>query len=170
MKTIQINALNPDSISSAIAELETLKRDWKKKADICSEMIAAQLADIIDRNLEAITYTDDLIDIKNHREIPKKEGLSTGVQGNRVIVSGQAVAFVEFGAGIYHNSGTNNPLSASVQFDTSIGSYGNGHGVNSYWFVAHNLISRGTPAYMPIQNAIEELKPMIPTMVRQVFI
>lgn len=170
MKTIRINAFSSSELQSAITELNELKRDWKRKADICSEMIAAQLADIIDRNLEGIPYTDDLKDIKNHQEVPKKEPLSTVVNGNRILIQGQAVAFVEFGAGIYHNSGANNPLSQSVQFDTSIGSYGMGHGSNKYWFVAHNLISCGTPAYMPINNAIEEIMPMIPTMVRQVFI
>ena len=86
------------------------------------------------------------------------------------MIKGHDIAFIEFGAGIYHNGSVNNPLSQAVQFDTSIGSYGKGHGNEPYWFIAHNLISRGTPAYMPINNAIEQIVPMIPTIVRQVFV
>lgn len=170
MKTIRIDAFDKKSVDKAISELRAVKKEWKRKADLCSEMIAAALADEIQKNLDAIFMTDDLKDVKTHQATPKRSAMSATAIGNRVVIEGEDIVFVEFGAGIYHNAGSYNPLSEAVEFDTSIGSYGKGKGNGKYWFVAHNLISCGTPAYMPIQNAIDTVKPQIPTMLRQVFV
>lgn len=170
MKTIKVDCTSRLSIKAAIWELQDYKKEWQRKANLCCEVIASALADEIQKNLDAIPYTDDRKDVKFHAEMPAKSYMTATATGNRVTVSGVEVAFVEFGSGIYHNSDTNNPLADKVQFDTAIGSYGKGHGNEKYWFIAHNLISCGTPAYMPIQNAIDTIKPQIPTMVRQVFV
>ena len=170
MKTIHIEAFDKSSVDKAIEEVKAIKKEWKRKANLCSEMIAAALADEINKNLEAIPMTDDVIDVKTHTPKPVNWFAAAYPQGNRVLIKGHDIVFIEFGAGIYHNGSVNNPLSQAVQFDTSIGSYGKGHGNEPYWFIAHNLISRGTPAYMPINNAIEQIVPMIPTIVRQVFV
>lgn len=171
MKTIQIDLFDKQSVKNAIKEIQEVKADWKRKANICSEMIAAMLADQIQANLDTIPFTDDLIDVKTHEEQRKSTPMSAMAYGNKVIVRGEEVAFVEFGAGVYHNgAGGKNPLSNAVQFDTLPGGYGKGQGIYKYWFVAHNLISRGTPAYMPIEKAIETIRPQIPTLVRQVFV
>ena len=170
MKTIHIEAFDKSSVDKAIEEVKAIKTEWKRKANLCSEMIAAALADEINKNLEAIPMTDDVIDVKTHTPKPVNWFAAAYPQGNRVLIKGHDIVFIEFGAGIYHNGSVNNPLSQAVQFDTSIGSYGKGHGNEPYWFIAHNLISRGTPAYMPINNAIEAIKPQIPMMIRQVFV
>jgi len=173
MKTVHIDLFDKDSVKNAIAEIEAVKAEWARKANLCAETIAAVLADQIDANLKAIPYTDDLINLKTHqveRRTPHTSIMVASAQGNRVYVDGMEVVFVEFGAGVYHNESVNNPLSEAVQFETDIGSYGKGQGLQPYWFVAHNLISRGTPAYMPIYRAIIAIKPEIPTLVRQVFV
>lgn len=171
MKTITIDLFDPQSVKDAIAEIEDVKSDWERKANACSEMIAAMLADQIEANLDAIPYTDDIIDLETHSETLQKSPFGVMPHGNSVIVRGTEVAFVEFGAGIYHNSGGfTNPLSEAVQFETDIGSYGKGQGLQPYWFVAHNLISKGTPMYMPIYRAILAIKDEIPKLVRQVFV
>jgi hypothetical protein len=170
VKTIHIEAFDKKSVEQAIKELNSLKAEWQRKANLCAETIAAMLADEIQKNLDPIPMTDDLIDIKTHTPVPRNTYAYSYAQGNRVYIKGQEIAFIEFGAGIYHNSSTNNPLSDAVSFNTTIGSYGKGQGVKPYWFVAHNLISHGTPAYMPIQHAIEAVTPQIPTIVRQIFV
>lgn len=174
MKTIRIDVISRESIRHAIADLESVKREWQRKANLCCEMVAAALADQIQANLDAIPYTDDLKDIKTHQPVPRttqSSPMAASAHGNKVYIDGAEVAFIEFGAGIYHNgAGQSNPLSQAVQFDTSIGSYGKGQGNKKYWFVAHNLISCGTPEYMPIYRAILAIQPQIPTMIRQVFV
>lgn len=171
MKTIHIDVSDRQSVKNAIAELQSVKKEWQRKANLCCETVAAMLADMISENISAIPFSDDLVDLGTHQATPGFPMIAAYAKGNSVFIQGEEVAFVEFGAGVYHNSaGRSNPLSEKVQFDTAIGSYGNGHGNQKYWFVAHNLISYGTPAYMPIYNAIEAIKPMIPTIVRQVFV
>lgn len=171
MKTVQVDVFNKTSIDHAIAELKDAQKEWQRKANLCAETIAAMLADMISDNFNSVPFGDDLKDIGTHTQIPTFPIIGVGAVGNRVLIQGDEAVFIEFGAGIYHNgSGANNPLSEKVQFDTGIGSFGKGHGNEKYWFVAHNIISCGTPAYMPIHNAIEAIKPMIPTIVRQVFV
>lgn len=170
MKTLHIDVSDRNSVKSAIAELQSVKKEWQRKANLCCETVAAMLADMISENISEIPFSDDLKDIETHQAIPGFPMIAAYAKGNSVFIQGEEVAFVEFGAGIYHNAGRSNPLSEKVQFDTAIGSYGKGQGNQKYWFVAHNLISCGTPAYMPIYNAIEAIKPMIPTIVRQVFV
>ena len=170
MKTVHVDLTDRSSVQNAIKDLEALKKEWKRKANLCAETIAAMLADKITENITSIPYSDDLIDLGTQTALTRYPIAGAIATGNRVLIGGDEIAFIEFGAGIYHNAGTHNPLSEKVNFDTAIGSYGKGHGNEPYWFIAHNLISRGTPAYMPIYKAIEEIKPMIPTIVRQVFV
>lgn len=173
MRTITVDILNKDSINSAIAELKEIRAEWNRKANLLCETVAAMLAEEIEKNIFAIPFSDDIKDVKTHQTVPRFPMPAVRAEGNSVIVedNNKEIAFIEFGAGIYHNSsGRSNPLSEKVSFDTSIGSYGNGNGNKKYWFIAHNLISCGTPAYMPIYNAIEAIKPQIPTIARQIFV
>lgn len=170
MKTIYIEAFDKLSVDMAIGKVKAIKKEWRRKAKEAEKLIAEELANLINQNLMNVAIADDLINVKEHQEVYTAPGVEARARGNTVTVYGENAVFIEFGAGIYHNDGVDNPLSKAVQFDTSIGSYGKGHGNEPYWFVAHNLISRGTPAYMPINNAIEQLVPMIPTIVRQVFV
>ena len=173
MKTIHIDIADSNSIRDAIAELKAERAEWYRKANLLCETVAAMLADMIAENLSQIPFSDDLKDISTHEAVPGIPIYASYARGNTVTVevSGGEIAFIEFGAGIYHNSsGRQNPLADKVTFDTAIGSYGQGQGNKKYWFVAHNLISCGTPAYMPIYNAIEQIKREIPTIARQIFV
>ena len=170
MKTIEIDLFDTKSVDKAITELKDIRQEWQRKTKLCSEMIAAAIADEIQKNMDAIPYTDDVINVKTHQPEPRRSALSAYSTGNRVHIGGQEVVFVEFGAGIAHNEAAHNGLAQRVGFETAIGSYGKGQGNKPYWFIAHNLISKGTPMYAPIVHAIEVIEPQIPTMVRQVFV
>lgn len=171
MKTIHIDIGDPDSVKAAIAELKEVRAEWNRKANLLCETVAAMIADQVSANLSEIPYSDDLKDVSTHTPTPRFPMLGVEARGNQVYIAGEEIVFVEFGAGIYHNSnGQQNPLAEKVQFETDIGSYGLGNGNKKYWFVAHNLISCGTPAYMPIYRAIEAVKPQIPTIARQIFV
>lgn len=170
MKTIHIDIGDPESVTAAIAELKDVRAEWRRKANLLCETVAAMIADQVSENLSEIDMSDDLKDISTHTPVPRFPILGAEARGNQVYIGGEEIAFVEFGAGIYHNGGRSNPLAEKVQFETAIGSYGQGNGNKKYWFVAHNLISCGTPAYMPIYRAIEAVKPKIPMIAREIFI
>ena len=168
--------MDSNSIKQALAEIREIETEWKKKANNAAKEVCREIGMQIIANIDYIPYTDDMINVATHEIIQKKEpllvhSLKETRNGCTVTISGKDIVFVEFGAGVYHNSnGNDNPLAESVSFETGIGSYGKGQGSQPYWFVAHNLISRGTPMYMPIYRAILAVKPEIPTIVKRVFV
>ena len=175
MKTIHIDLFDPQSCKSAVYELREVKREWERKANEAAKEVCREIAMQIRANLEYIPYTDELKNTKTHEVIQRKDNLGVWdltetKNGCKVTIKGKDIVFVEFGAGAYYNHGNENPLSEMVEFETDIGTYGKGQGLNKYWFVAHNLISCGTPMYMPIYRAILAVKPEIPTIVRKVFV
>ena len=172
MKTIHIDVFDRESLESGLRELRDFRDEFQRKANLACETVAAMLADRISTNLSEIPYSDDVVDITTHTPMPTIPMYASYARGNTVVVeeNGGEIAFIEFGAGVYHNQGRTNPLSDSVSFDTSPGSFGNGNGVKPFWFFEHNKLSFGTPAYMPIYNAIEAIKPEIPTILREIFV
>ena len=171
MKYITVDILDRDSVQNAVAELKAVKQEWERKAKQAEEAIAQELARLIEANLSAIPYSDDIKNIGSHQPVPGMPIYGVEVKGSSVVVHDQEIAFIEFGAGIYHNgNGQQNPLASEVSFDTVIGSYGQGHGNEKYWFIGHNLISCGTPAYMPIWLALNDIKDRVPTIVRGIFV
>ena len=79
MKTIRIDAFDKKSVEKAISDLKAVKKEWKRKANLCSEMIAAVLADEIQKNLEAIYMTDDLKDVYTDPAFPQfRAGVDLG--------------------------------------------------------------------------------------------
>ena len=171
MRTVNIDIADANSVRNAIAELKEVRAEWLRKCNLLCETVAAMLADEIERNLSEIPFTDDIKDIGSHQAVERFPMFGVEARGNTVVVAGAEIAFVEFGAGAYYNgTGSNNPLATEVSFDTTTGSYGKGQGNNKYWFIAHNLISCGTPAYMPVYRAIEAVKPQIPTIARGIFV
>lgn len=175
MKTIHIDLFDPQSCKSAVYELREVKREWERKANEAAKEVCREIAMQIRANLEYIPYTDELKNTKTHEVIQKKDNLGVWdltetKNGCKVTIKGKDIVFVEFGAGAYYNHGNENPLSEIVEFETDIGTYGKGQGLNKYWFVTRNLISCGTPMYMPIYRAILAVKPEVPTIVRKVFV
>jgi hypothetical protein len=88
------------------------------------------------------------------------------------VAEGKAVAFIEFGAGVYHNPSEPypNPRPSGI---VGIGEYGKGMGKRKAWgFKDENdelVITRGNPAAMPMWYASEEIKNSVLKVVREVF-
>jgi hypothetical protein len=92
--------------------------------------------------------------------------------GYAIVADGKAVAFIEFGAGVYHNGSEPypNPRPKGV---VGIGGYGKGHGKQKAWgYIDENdelVITRGNPAAMPMWYASEEIKNAVLKVAREVF-
>jgi hypothetical protein len=84
--------------------------------------------------------------------------------GYCIKAEGRAVAFIEFGAGVYHNPGEPypNPRPAGI---VGIGEYGKGYGKRQAWGFRDEsgelVITHGTPAAMPMWYASEEMRDSI---------
>lgn len=102
-----------------------------------------------------------------------------------VIADGKDAVFIEFGAGIYHNTSvggslhpwvnTPNEGTGPVVDQFRIGLYGQGHGAQRSWAFYRNddkndlVVTRGTFAAKPLYNAVQALKANLPSIVREVF-
>lgn len=89
-----------------------------------------------------------------------------------IVAEGEAVAFIEFGAGVFYNSDGTYPLKRPAGI-SRIGEYGLGHGKRPAWgYYDDNKqlkITRGTPAAMPMYWATKTMKQKIVSIAKEVF-
>ena len=156
-------SLNPNDISRAIKEIEEYKREFLAKSKKLLEALA-----MIGLKEASVRFTTAMYDGTNDTEVR----LDTIKNGYAIIAKGQAVAFIEFGAGIYHNTSEPypNPRPSGV---VGIGEYGKGKGKQKAWGYKNEndelVITRGNPAAMPMWYASEEIKSSILKIAREVF-
>jgi hypothetical protein len=156
-------SLSVDSIDNAIAELKAFRGSLDRKKDKLLE----ELANIGVREA-SVRFTTAMYDGVNDSSVT----LETTSDGYVIKAEGHAVAFIEFGAGVYHNSGEPypNPRPSGI---VGIGEYGKGHGKRQAWGFKDDsgelVITHGNPAAMPMWYASEEMRSKILKIAREVF-
>ena len=163
--------LDKESIDRAIKELKQYKRDFLAKEQKLLEGLAE-----IGVQEASIRFTTAMYDgVNDVSVVLDKKGT-----GYVIEAKGEAVAFIEFGAGVYHNSGEPypNPRPEGV---VGIGEYGKGKGKRRAWYYKGEpgtngelqkngvVKTRGNPAAMPMWYASEEMRKSILQIVREVF-
>ena len=97
-----------------------------------------------------------------------------------VIAQGEDAVFVEFGAGVYYNGAAGSspvpegfsPLSGGQKLGLTIGSYGNHNGTKNTWAYydgERTVVTRGTPAAMPMYRATKQVMQSLYDIARGVF-
>jgi hypothetical protein len=163
--------LSPESISDAINELKAYKQDFLKKVDIYRRRIAEEIA--LNASLKfGSASMEDVI-----KGSPRKPEVTVDVdeRGNITVVvaNGEDAVWCEFGAGVYHNGSVGsspNPNGKSLGF--TIGSYGKGYGKRTVWGYYDGgelVLTRGTPASMPMYNAAKEITKRAIEIAREVW-
>jgi hypothetical protein len=155
--------LSDKSIGRAIKELERYKRWVEEKTKLLCERLA-----LIGAHEASVRFASAMYDGDNdvHVEVGPTEN------GWVIKAKGQAVCFIEFGAGVYHNPSEPypNPRPAGI---VGIGEYGKGKGKRQAWGYydeAGNLvITRGNPATMPMWFATEEMRREVARIAKEVF-
>ena len=163
--------LSTKSIGKAIKELETYKREIAEKEKRLLEKLA-----YIGVKEASVRFTTAMYDGINDVNVTlEKSGNSYAI-----VARGTAVAFIEFGAGVYHNSGGAYP-NPKPEGIVGIGEYGKGRGKRRAWFykgdagtngeVQKNGVvkTRGNPAAMPMWYASEEMRNAILRIAKEVF-
>ena len=167
--------LSTDSINAAIAELRNYQQWLVKKA----EELRHRVGDLIRERAEQ-GFAGAIVDVlTDGREISADTTIvSVQDTGNvtAVIAEGPDVTWVEFGTGVYFNGpagGSPNPLVAENGLPYTIGGYGQGFGVRKAWGFNHPVagfvITRGTPAEMPMYKAEMGVAMDIVNIAREVF-
>lgn len=156
--------LTSASIQNAIKELEAFRDSLDDKVD---EMLK-KLGEIGVQEA-SIRFTTAMYDagVKDvHVSLEDIDG------GYCILAEGKAVAFIEFGAGVYHNPGEPypNPRPDGI---VGIGEYGKGHGKRNAWgfrdATGQLHITHGNPAAMPMWYASEEMRKEIVRIFVEVF-
>lgn len=169
-KIIKIS-LDSKSIGDAIREIEKYKKELLNKEKILLEKLA-----MVGVKEASVRFTTAMYDGINDSSVSLEEIAN----GYAVVAKGDAVAFIEFGTGVYHNSGEPYPLPRPEGI-VGIGEYGDGKGKRRAWFYHGDAGSsgevqpsgvvktRGNPAAMPLWYASEEMKNSILQIAREVF-
>ena len=162
-KRVITMSLGSGSIRNAIMELKSYRDSLDAKMDELLEKLA-----YIGVKEASVRFTTAMYDGVNDSSVtlePIKDGYCIKAEG-------RAVAFIEFGAGVYHNPGEPypNPRPNGI---VGIGEYGKGYGKRQAWgFRDENgelVITHGTPAAMPMWYASEEMRNAILKTFKEVF-
>lgn len=155
--------LDEREIDRAIKELEQYKKSFLDK----EKRLIEGLAEIGLREA-SVRFTTAMYDGTNDVSVR----LDTSKNGYVIVAEGEAVAFIEFGAGVYHNGSEPypNPRPDGI---VGIGEYGKGKGKRKAWgYQDENgeiVITRGNPAAMPMWYASEEIRNSVLKVVKEVF-
>lgn len=174
-KTLKIK-LDTRSINGAIKEIESMiaKLDSIDK-EICENLAAIGLKEA------SVRFASAKYDGKNDSEV-HVEATDTGY---KVIASGNAVAFIEFGTGVHYNKGASYPIPKPNGI-AEIGEYGKKQGRKDEWKYYSNepgtngvlhksskgkeyVTTHGNPMQMPMYHALVAMRDDAERIVREAF-
>ena len=161
-KVIKIG-LSSKSIDQAIKELKSYRDSIDaKKYQLLEELTKIGLREA------SVRFTTAMYDGVNDSDVRAE----LTHFGYRIVAEGKAVAFIEFGAGVYHNTSEPypNPRPDGI---VGIGEYGHGYGKRQAWGFRDDdgeiVVTHGNPAAMPMWYASEEMRKSILSIARRVF-
>lgn len=169
-KTIKINLFDGGkSLQQAIRQIEQYKNDLPKKCEEYVRRLAELGIPVIDSNIAAAQGDSD----KTHNTYIKINSFGSYSQAE-LIVEGQGILFVEFGAGVYWNGeAKHSPHPLGEEMGYTIGSYGQGKGKQNTWgYYAEGgelVLTHGTQATMPVYKAGLEIRKQMLGIAKEVF-
>ena len=170
-KTVITTGLSEQAINSAIVLLKNYKREFLEREKRLIEGLAE-----IGLKEASVRFTTAMYDGTNDVKVR----LDETANGYVIVAKGQAVAFIEFGAGVYHNGSEPYP-SPRPDGIVGIGEYGDGRGKQKAWYYKGEpgsngeqrkngvVRTHGNPAAMPMWYASEEIRNSVLKVVREVF-
>lgn len=166
-----IIGLSESGIDKALRELEQYKKDFIAKVELLREKVADRLAQEVQSGF-AGAVVDDLI--RGGQKFADVK-VSVDNRGNLsvVIASGEDAVWVEFGAGVYHNSSPgSSPHPNGAELGFTVGSFGKGNGKKEVWGYYEDgvlKLTRGTPSTMPMYRATQTVCNEIRDIAKEVF-
>lgn len=163
--------LSAREIDRAIRELEQYKQDIIRKTDLLRERVAERLAEL-SRDGFAGAVVDDLLK-DGQRTAQVDVSIDQRDNVTLVIARGEDAVWVEFGAGVHYNgSAGTSPHPKGSELGFTIGGYGKGMGKKDVWGFYEDgelRLTHGTPATMPMYNAVKTVCDEIAEIAREVF-
>ena len=170
-KTIKIK-LNTRSINAAIKEVEA----YRKRLKTISENICRNLSEVGMKEA-SVRFDSAHYDGTNDSSVT----IEPTKNGYRVVASGNAIAFIEFGTGVHYNAGSSYPLPKPSGI-VGIGEYGKKQGKKDKWqykgdpgtagVVSQDgrvVTTHGNPAQMPMYHATMAMQNEVERIVKEAF-
>lgn len=170
-RTIKVK-LNTRSINAAIKEIEA----YRYRLSRISENICMELARI-GMQEASVRFVTAQYDGTNDSSV----SIEQTQNGYKVVASGNAIAFIEFGAGVHHNSGASYPIAKPTGI-VGISEYGKGKGKKDEWKYVGSpgtngvvsgdgrvVTTHGNPAQMPMYHALTAMQDDVGQIVREAF-
>lgn len=171
-KTVIRCSLDSKEIDRAIKEVKKYKQEFRKKVETYRKRMAKELVEIVSLNFGSATMEHTI------QGVSRKPDVSVNVTDRGdvsvVVAVGEDAVWCEFGAGVYYNGSVgSSPHPNGQELGFTIGSYGKGYGKGNAWgYYDDNgelVITRGTPATMPMYNAAKEVTKRAIEIAREVF-
>ena len=159
MKTIKVNPYDKDSVDRAVKEFEAYKKDIEAKAKELVSRLSAIGCNIASAKFYRADYDGDgFVGVR----------VTETAKGVKIVASGQAVCFIEFGAGVARGGGY--PEDRKPEGIVGLGQYGKGHGATGKpWYYAHGKKSDGNPPAMAMLEARDSMVEQVTQIAREVF-
>ena len=160
MRTIKINPYDKKSVNNAVRRLKYYKKQLiETKCNEFVKKLAEAGFEIASERFANAEY-DGTNDVK--------VSISGDGSSLKVIASGKAVCFIEFGAGVARGGGY--PEERKPDGIVGLGEYGKGHGATGKpWYYAHNQKTDGNPPAMAMLNARDAMVEQVTQIAREVF-
>ncbi len=165
-------SLSESSIDEALKKLEEYKKEILRKTDILQQRIAKLLATETKIGFSGAIVDDVVKGTNKQAQVEVK--IDNRGDITVVIAQGEDAVWVEFGAGVYHNgSAGTSPHPNGAELGFTIGNYGQGKGKQTSWGYYDEtgklIITRGTPAKMPMAKAVTTVCREFPRIAKEVF-
>lgn len=171
-KVIRIS-LSEKDIERAIKELEQYKRDIIRKTELLRKKVAERIGTLAQNGFNGAIVDDLTEDSGGARRAEVQVSIDERENVSVIIAAGEDAVWVEFGAGVYHNgSAGSSPHPKGSELGFTIGGYGKGMGKKRVWGFYEDgelRITHGTPAVMPMYNAMKTVCDEIADIAKEVW-
>lgn len=170
--------LSETGIDNALKAVAQYKREFRQK---CTEVIR-RVAERIAQEAQSGFNGAIVDDLTEQSGMPRTANVSVSVENRgdyfTVVANGKDAVWVEFGAGVYHNGSAGTSPNPFAQTATgvptppiAIGTFGK-YGTRQAWgFYEDGVlkITHGTPATMPMYNAVQTVSREVKEIAKEVF-
>lgn len=171
-KVIRIS-LSEKDIDRAIKELEQYKREIIRKTELLRTKIAERIANLAQSGFNGAVVDDLTEESGGARTAEVQVSIDERENVSVVIAAGEDAVWAEFGAGVYHNGSVgSSPHPEGSKLGFTIGGYGKGMGKRQTWGFYEDgelRLTHGTPAVMPMYNALKAVCDEIVDVAKEVW-
>ena len=171
-KVIRIS-LSEKDIDRAIKELEQYKQEIIRKTELLRVKVAERIATLAQSGFNGAIVDDLTGESGGARKADVRVSIDERENVSIVIAAGEDAVWVEFGAGVYHNGSVgSSPHPKGSELGFTIGGYGKSMGKRQTWGFYEDgelRLTHGTPAVMPMYNAVKAVCDEIVDIAKEVW-